>query len=328
MKTLLVTGGCGFIGSNFIRHFLKSYNNWKIIIFDKLTYLGNRENTRELEGNSRYEFMKGDVCDAGLVYAAVERADAVIHFAAETHVDRSIISANDFVTTNVLGSWNLLEAARKYGVKRFLHISTDEVYGSLTKGSASEDAPLLPNSPYAASKAAADLFVRSYWKTHQYQVIIVRSTNNFGPYQYPEKVIPLFVTNLLQNKKVPLYGTGENRREWIYVEDNCAAVELILDKGREGEIYNVGTGREMSNLELARAIFKMMNIGDDMIEYVPDRLGHDFRYSVDTTKIGQLGFKPKWTFEQALKKTVEWYTRQREWWQPLKRDVPAVQTRV
>lgn len=328
MKTLLVTGGCGFIGSNFVRRFLQSHPDWKILNVDKLTYSGNRENTRELEGNSRYEFMKGDICDSGLVHAAMERADAVIHFAAETHVDRSIVRANDFVTTNVLGSWGLLEAARSHGVNRFLHISTDEVYGSIAKGSAAEDAPLLPNSPYAASKAAADLFVRSYCKTHHSQAIIIRSTNNFGPYQYPEKVIPLFVTNLLQGKKVPLYGSGENRREWIYVEDNCAAIELIFKKGEAGAIYNVGSGQEMTNLELAKSIFKQMNVTEDKIEHVPDRLGHDFRYSVDTTKIRRLGFKPKWTFEKALKKTIDWYTRQTDWWAPLKRDVPVVQSRI
>lgn len=328
MKTLLVTGGCGFIGSHFIKFFLKNHTGWKVANYDKLTYSGNRENTRELEGNSRYEFIRGDICDLGSVHMAVEKSDAVIHFAAETHVDRSIDNASAFMQTNVYGAWCLLEAARRYAVKRFVHVSTDEVYGSIDQGAADENFPLLPNSPYAASKAAADLLVRSYWKTYDYMPMIVRSTNNFGSYQFPEKVIPLFVTNLLEKLKLPVYGQGENRRQWLYVEDHCEALSLVFDHGRAGEIYNIGAGNEISNNELAHTILRLMGEKEDKIEHVADRPGHDLRYSVDTTKITKLGFRPRWEFEEALKKTIQWYEQHAAWWRPLKRDKFTVKMRA
>ncbi len=320
MNRLLVTGGCGFIGSNFIHSFMKSHPDWKIRNLDALTYCGNRENVRALEGRDAYEFIQGDICDEAAVRGAVEGVAAVVHFAAETHVDRSIDASHDFLSTNILGTRNLLEAARQAHVKRFLHISTDEVYGSIQEGSVDEEARLLPNSPYAASKAAADLLVRAYWKTHHYPAVVVRSSNNFGPYQFPEKVIPLFVTNLLENKKVPLYGTGQNRRQWIYVEDNCRAIELILEKGEDNSIYNIGVGNEMSNEELTRKILRAMARDEGMIQFVKDRPGHDFRYAIKAERLQKLGFQPRWNFEQALKKTVEWYEKNRSWWQPLKQD--------
>ncbi len=320
MRTLLVTGGCGFIGSHFIKGFLKSHSGWKILNLDKLSYCGNRENTRALEGHDRYEFIQADICDQDAVGPAIQKAEAVVHFAAETHVDRSIENAGDFLMTNVFGTRVLLDAARKFQIKRFIHISTDEVYGSISQGSADESAPLHPSSPYSASKAGSDLLALSYWKTYQFPVIITRSSNNFGPHQFPEKVIPLFITNLIEGRKAPLYGDGQNRRDWIYVEDHCAALELVFDKGKEGEIYNLGAGEEISNLELTRLILRQMGLGEDRIHYVPDRLGHDFRYSVNTAKIKALGFKPRWTFPVALTQTLAWYRQHPEWWQPLKRD--------
>ncbi len=320
MNTLLVTGGCGFIGSHFVKHFLKAHPDWKIINLDKLTYCGNRENTRALEGTPRYEFVHGDICDPGLVFSLFERVQAVAHFAAETHVDRSIDRPEDFLMTNIMGTRNLLEAARKNPIKRFMHVSTDEVYGSVAEGDSTEEYPMKPNSPYSASKASSDLFARAYWKTYGVPVIITRSSNNFGPNQFPEKVIPLFITNLLENKKVPLYGDGKNRRDWIYVEDNCRALDLVFQHGKDGEIYNVGIGRDISNNELTHAILKEMGKGPEMINPVADRPGHDFRYSLDITKIKKLGFKPSWTFESGLQETIRWYRDTPEWWKPLKKD--------
>ncbi len=320
MKRLLVTGGSGFIGSNFIRGFLKSHPEWKVINLDLLSYCGNMDNNKELNDSSRYQFIQGDIRDEKAVDAAMQSADGVIHFAAESHVDRSIDDPSAFLLTNVLGTRIMLDAARRHKVRRFIQISTDEVYGSLATGAADENANLLPNSPYSASKAAADLLVRAWRETYHYPAILVRSTNNFGPYQFPEKVIPLFVTNLLEGKKVPLYGNGENRRDWIYVEDNCRAIELVFDKGQEGEIYNIGGGNEKSNIELTRCILSLMNKGLEMIQPVTDRPGHDFRYSVDTSKLEKLGFKSKWSFENALKTTIDWYKNNASWWQPLKRD--------
>jgi dTDP-glucose 4,6-dehydratase len=305
MKTLLVTGGCGFIGSHFLKRILKTKPSVKVINLDKLTYAGNRENTRALES---------------LVQSLMAKADTVVHFAAETHVDRSIERPDDFLVTNILGTRNLLEHARMAKIKRFVHVSTDEVYGSVESGAAAEDAPLAPNSPYSASKAASDLMARAYWKTYGLPVIITRSSNNYGPSQYPEKVIPLFITNLLENKKVPLYGEGLQRRDWIYVEDNCAALELVLDHGKDGEIYNIGFGHDISNLELTSAILREMGAGENMINRVQDRPGHDFRYSLNVEKLRALGFRPSWSFEKGLKETVRWYREHTEWWQPLKRD--------
>ena len=320
MKTLLVTGGCGFIGSHFIKTFLKSHSDWRVINLDKLTYCGNRENTRALEKISRYKFVQGDICDYALVNTLMPGAKAVVHFAAETHVDRSIEKPDDFLMTNIFGTRTLLEAALKAGIERFVHISTDEVYGSLKTGEAAEDAPMAPNSPYSASKASSDLFARAYWKTYGLPVIITRSSNNFGPNQFPEKVIPLFVTNLMENKKVPLYGNGKNRRDWIYVEDNCRAVELVFDKGKPGEIYNIGIGHDISNLELTKTILSGMKVGKEMVNRVADRPGHDFRYSLEISKIRKLGFKPKWTFEKGIEQTIRWYKENPDWWRPLKKD--------
>lgn len=320
MKTLLVTGGCGFIGSHFVRRFLKTHPEWNLINLDKLTYCGNPANVQECEANPRYQFLKADICDDKAVDTVMQKVQAVVHFAAETHVDRSIHSADDFLKTNIFGTRVLLEAALRHKIQRFLHISTDEVYGSLETEHADESFPLMPNSPYSAAKASSDLLVRAYGKTYQLPVLITRSSNNYGPNQFPEKVIPLFITNLMDGKKVPLYGKGLNRRDWIYVEDNCAAVELVFDKGKPGEIYNIGAGHELSNIELTHAILKEMGAGTDRINPVADRPGHDFRYGLSIEKIKKLGFTPACSFEKGLKKTIQWYRDNSGWWQPLKKD--------
>ncbi len=320
MKRLLVTGGCGFIGSNFIRFFLRERPDWYVINLDKLSYSGNLANTEDFAKISRYQFVKGDITNKKLVAQLMKHASAVVHFAAETHVDRSIESADDFLHTNILGTAVLLEASQAYRVENFVHMSTDEVYGSVAKGAAREDSPLRPNSPYSASKAGADLLVRSFQATFKHPAKIIRCTNNFGPYQFPEKVIPLFVTNLLEGKTVPLYGTGKNRRDWIFVEDACRAVLLVLEKGKDGEIYNVGGGHELTNMELTRKILKHLKKKRTMIRLVPDRKGHDFRYALDCTKLKRLGFRPLWNFERGLKATIGWYQHHPRWWKPLKQD--------
>lgn len=320
MKKLLVTGGCGFIGSNFIRYFLKRSPGWAVINLDKLSYSGNVKNLDDFKGNPRYKLVKGDICDKKLVLKVMKGTDAVVHFAAETHVDRSIESADDFLKTNVIGTAVMLEASRELKIKRYVHMSTDEVYGSIAKGYASEDWKLLPNSPYSASKASGDLLVRSFQETFNHPAMIVRCTNNFGPYQFPEKVIPLFITNLLEGKTVPLYGNGKNRRDWIYVEDACQAVYLVLTKGKSGETYNAGAHQEISNLELTNAILKHFGKGKEMIRYVADRLGHDLRYAVNLNKLKKLGFKMKWNFKTGLAATAKWYQENRAWWEPLKHD--------
>jgi dTDP-glucose 4,6-dehydratase len=315
---LLVTGGCGFIGSNFIRWVLGEYPGDEVLNLDKLTYAGNPENLRELEGDSRYSFLKGDICDGEDVREAFAwEPEAVVNFAAETHVDRSITSPEAFVLTDVLGTHRLLEEARPRGI-RFVQISTDEVYGSIELGSFTEDSPLQPNSPYAASKAGADLQVRAYVRTYGMEALIVRSSNNYGPYQYPEKAIPLFVTNLLEDRKVPLYGEGKNVRDWLYVVDNCRGIDTVLRSGIPGNAYNIGGGQERSNLELTRAILEIMEAGEDSIQYVPDRLGHDLRYSVDSSRLRELGWSPLYDFETGLRETVQWYREHAGWWQPLK----------
>lgn len=315
---LLVTGGCGFIGSNFIRLVLREHPEDEVINLDKLTYAGNPMNLSDVEGDPRYFFLKGDICEPSNVEEAFSRGpDAVVNFAAETHVDRSIISPEDFVRTDVLGTFRLLEKARESGA-RMLHVSTDEVYGSIEEGSFHEDSPLRPNSPYAASKAGADLLVRSYVRTYGIDAVIVRSSNNYGPYQYPEKVIPLFVTNILEGRKVPLYGEGRNVRDWLFVEDNCRAIDLVLRKGEVGGIYNIGAGQEKTNLELTRAILEIMGAGEDRIERVADRPGHDLRYSVDSSRVRALGWSPRRDFMEGLRETVRWYREHREWWEPIK----------
>lgn len=320
MKQILVTGGCGFIGSNFIRYFLKSRPGWSITNLDKLSYSGNPANLRDLQRSSRYKFVKGDITDKKLVLKLMKRSSAVLHLAAETHVDRSIESADDFLKTNILGTAALLEASLACGIKRFVHMSTDEVYGSIAKGYADEGARLLPNSPYSASKAGADLLVRSFQETFRHPAMIVRCTNNFGPYQFPEKVIPLFITNLIEGKTVPLYGKGLNRRDWIYVEDACRALLLVLEKGNAGETYNIGAHHEMNNLELTDAILRHLKKSKKMIRYVTDRLGHDLRYAVNFNKLKKLGFRPRWSFAKGLAATAEWYKANPGWWRPLKQD--------
>ncbi len=320
-KTLLVTGGAGFIGSNFIRYMVKKYPEYKIINLDKLTYAGNLENLRDIENNPGYSFIRGDIADRKIVHEifSARKIDAVINFAAESHVDRSIEDPGIFIQTDVYGTYVLLEAVKKYGNSIFLQISTDEVYGSIENGSFKEKDPLGPNSPYSASKAGAEMIARSFYKTYGTPVIITRTSNNFGPYQYPEKIIPLFVTNLIDNKKVPLYGDGMNVRDWIYVEDNCNALDRVLHKGKIGEIYNIGAGNEKPNIWITKEIIKIMDKSEDMIEPVEDRLGHDRRYSVNCSKIKKkLGWEPSYKFEEALEKTVNWYVNNEDWWRPLK----------
>jgi len=315
---ILVTGGCGFIGSNFIRRIFEKYPAYKIINLDKLTYCGNPDNLRDIEGDKHYAFIKGDICDKKIVNKITKDCDAVVNFAAESHVDRSISDASEFIRTNIHGVYTLLEAAKKYNVKRFIQISTDEVYGSINRGSFKETSPIHPNSPYSAAKAGGDHLAMAYYTTFKTPVIITRSSNNFGPYQYPEKVIPLFITNLLENKKVPLYGDGLNVCDWLYVLDNCSAIDLILHKGRIGEVYNIGGSFEIPNIELTKIILKNLGKTDKMINYVSDRLGHDRRYSLDSRKVRKLGWRPSKNFNIAIKETINWYKNNTTWWQKLR----------
>ncbi|MBI4430525.1 MAG: dTDP-glucose 4,6-dehydratase [Candidatus Omnitrophica bacterium] len=321
MRKILVTGGCGFIGSNFIRFMLNKRRDIMIVNLDKLTYSGNPANLRDVQSHPRYRFIKGDICDRAKVDRLTKGSWGIVNFSAETHVDRSIQNADVFLKTNILGAHTLLESARTNRVKRFLQISTDEVYGSLRRGEAGEGSPLRPNNPYSASKAAADGLVRSYFVTFCLPVLIARSSNNFGPFQFPEKVIPLFVTNLMEGKKVPLYGRGEHQRDWIFVLDNVRALELILHRGKIGEIYNVGQGHPISNLELTKKILKVCGAGEEFIRHVKDRPGHDFRYSLNVGKVRRLGFRPRFQLEEALRLTVDWYRQNKAWWRPLKKDV-------
>ncbi len=317
---VLVTGGAGFIGSNFIRYILKKYKTYQIINLDKLTYCGNLDNLKDIEKNLRYKFIKGDICDEKLVDRIFkkEKLDFVLNFAAATHVDRSITEPEVFTKTNILGTHILLEAAKKYKIKKFLQISSDECYGSIKKGKFTEKSPLSPNSPYAASKTGADLLVQAYYKTFNLPVLITRSSNNFGFNQYPEKLIPLFITNLLENKKIPLYGAGKNVRDWIYVLDNCAGIDLVLHKGKIGEIYNIGGGNELTNLEITKIILKQLKKDKSFVKYVKDRPGHDFRYALNSQKIKKLGWKPKYKFSQAMEQTIKWYKNNPDWWKKLK----------
>lgn len=318
MQSILVTGGAGFIGSNFVRYMLHKYPDYRIIVMDALTYAGNRENLADLEKDPRYLFYHGNICDETVVDNLMSNVDAVVNFAAETHVDRSIHKAGSFIETDVKGTFVLLEAAKKYGIERFLHISTDEVYGSIENGSFKESDPLMPNSPYSASKAGGDLLVRSYFKTYGLPVLITRSSNNYGPYQYPEKLIPLFVTNAIDNQPLPLYGDGKNVRDWIYVEDNCAAIDLVLHKGELGEIYNIGGGNERENIYITNFILDYLGKPKSLIKPVADRPGHDRRYSVDTSKIRALGWEPKWNLDEGLKHTIDWYVENETWWRRIK----------
>jgi len=325
---ILVTGGAGFIGSNFVRHVLATHSGDSIIILDKLTYAGNPENLRDVESDPRYLFVKGDICDGTLVRELLAGVDAIVHMAAETHVDKSNLGADDFLHTNVTGTYTLLEAARELKPGRFLQVGTDEVYGSIAQGAARETDALNPSNPYSASKAAADLLARAYWLTHRLPVVITRSSNNFGPYQYPEKVIPLFVTNALENRPLPLYGDGRNVRDWLYVLDNCAAIDLVLRKGRDGEIYNIGGGNEVENVTLTREILELLGKPETFITPVADRPGHDRRYVLDSSKVRGLGWRPARSFGEALQATVEWYRTHEAWWKSIKSgDFKAYYTR-
>jgi len=351
---LLITGGAGFIGSNFVRYILKRYPGYKIVILDKLTYAGNLDNLREflnpdnlylrkdyrssyphhlIESLSsrvkarfiekklladRFLFIQGDICDSQLVGQIMPDADVVVNFAAQSHVDRSIMEAGSFVTTDVYGAYVLLEAARKYEINRFIQISSDEAYGSIEKGSFKEENPLNPSSPYAASKAAADLLVKSYYVTYNLPVIITRSSNNFGPYQHPEKLIPLFITNAIDDIYLPLYGDGMNVRDWLYVLDNCQAIDLVLHKGEPGEIYNIGADNERANIGITKMILKLLDKSENLIKLVHDRPGHDRRYALNSTKIRKLGWEMSCDFEEAMKRTVDWYINNEDWWRKIK----------
>ena len=315
---VVVTGGAGFIGSNFVRHLLQSHPDDSVVNLDKLTYAGNRANLADLEGDPRYTFVHGDICDAKLVRDVLRGADAVVNYAAESHVDRSLVEPDAFLRTDVFGVFTLLEAVRELRVPRLVHVSTDEVYGSVPAGSSTESSPLRPSNPYSASKGGGDLLALAYWQTHRVPVVITRSSNNFGPYQYPEKVIPLFVTNALEDRPLPLYGDGGNVRDWLYVLDNCAAIDLVLRRGEDGEVYNVGGGHEVENLALAREILRLTGKPETLIQRVADRPGHDRRYSVDCTKVRRLGWSPRHPFSSALEATVRWYREHEAWWRPLK----------
>ncbi|WP_329071598.1 dTDP-glucose 4,6-dehydratase [Amycolatopsis sp. NBC_01480] len=320
---VLVTGGAGFIGSHYVRQALTgaypTLGDAEVVVLDKLTYAGNRANLDPVAADQRLRFVQGDICDAELVAGLMRGVDLVVHFAAESHVDRSILGSADFVLTNVLGTQTLLQAALEAGVGKFVHVSTDEVYGSIADGSWSEEHVLEPNSPYSASKASSDLIARSFFRTHGLPVCVTRCSNNYGPYQFPEKVIPLFVTNLLDGRKVPLYGDGLNVRDWLHVDDHCHGIQLVADGGRAGEIYNIGGGTELTNRELTERLLDAVGVGWDMVEPVADRKGHDRRYSVDITKIsGELGYAPRVSFEDGLAGTVRWYADNRAWWEPLK----------
>ncbi len=313
---VLVTGGAGFIGSNFICSLLRAHPDYSVLNLDKLTYAGNLENLSEVESSPGYKFHKGDVCDRELLESLLrEPVDAVVHFAAESHVDRSIADAQSFIETNVRGTYTLLEAARRAKVPSFLHVSTDEVYGSLDPGqSADENRPLAPNSPYAASKASSDLLVRSFWRTYRFPVIITRSSNNYGPNQFPEKLIPLMITNALEGKKLPVYGDGLNERDWIFVDDHCRALDRVLHSGRPGEVFNIGCGKPVTNLQVVRQLLRILGKEEDLIEFVPDRPGHDRRYALDSSKIRrELAWKPDVELEEGLRRTVEWYRIHPDW---------------
>ena len=318
---LLITGGAGFIGSNFIHYWLKKYPEDKIVNLDVLTYAGNLENLREVENNENYKFVKGDICDKELTNKLVKNVDVIVNFAAESHVDRSILDAENFVRTNVLGTYNLLEAAKNNSNKRFHHISTDEVFGHLgpNEPAFNESTPYAPRSPYSAAKAASDHLIRAYFQTYGLPATISNCSNNYGPYQFPEKLIPLFVTNLMEEKKVPVYGDGMNVRDWLYVEDHCAAIDLIIRKGKIGETYCVGGNSEKPNIEITKKIIELMGKNENSIEYVKDRLGHDRRYAIDFSKIkNELGWEPKVPFEEGIEKTIEWYKNNEAWWKNIK----------
>ena len=315
---LVVTGGAGFIGSNFVRFMLRLYDDLEVVNLDKLTYAGNLENLRDIEDDARYTFVKGDICDAAVVRGALRGADAVVNFAAETHVDRSISGPQDFISTDVLGTHTLLEAVRELEIARYVQISTDEVYGSTETGSFTEESDLAPSSPYSASKAGADLLVLAYHRTFGTPVLITRSSNNYGPWQYPEKIIPLFITNAIDEQALPVYGDGLNVRDWLYVDDNCAGIDAVLRKGALGEVYNIGGGNEVENLALTRQILKLLGRSPELIRFVTDRPGHDRRYAIDCVKLQTLGWRPATPFATGLERTVSWYRDNPAWWRKIK----------
>jgi dTDP-glucose 4,6-dehydratase len=326
MAHVLVTGGAGFIGSNFVRYALAAHANWRVTTLDKLTYAGRLENLASVHDHPRHEFVKGDVADPAIAGPLVAEADYVVHFAAETHVDRSIMNAGEFITTDVFGTFVLLEAAREAThLKKFVQISTDEVYGSVAEGSSKETDELRPRNPYSASKAGADRLAYSYWATFNVPVVISRASNNYGPNQFPEKVIPLFITNAMDDIPVPLYGDGQNVRDWLHVSDNCRALDVILDRGEPGEVYNIGGGNHVKNVDLTHRILGLLGKPESLIKPVADRLGHDRRYSLDTAKMQALGWSPRVQFEQGLADTVVWYTQNEWWWRPVKEQDPAFQ---
>ena len=315
---VLVTGGCGFIGSNFIRYVLTQHPGDRVVNLDKLTYAGNPANLADFEHDARYAFVHGDIADAELVRDVARGVDAIVNFAAPSHVDRSILDADEFLRTNVLGVRVLLDAVRTLRVPRLLHVSTDEVYGSIATGAATEASPLRPSNPYSAAKAGGDLLALAYWTTHGVPVVVTRSSNNFGPYQYPEKMIPLFITNALESQPLPVYGDGLQVRDWIYVLDNCAAIDLVLRAGRDGEVYNIAGGHEVANATVTREILRWLDKPESLIQMVADRPGHDRRYALDASKLARLGWAPRYPFASALESTVRWYREHDAWWRPLK----------
>lgn len=312
---VLITGGAGFIGSNFVHYLLEHHPDYRMTVLDKLTYAGNLNNLKDVM--ERIEFVKGDICDKKMVRKVVKTCNYVINFAAETHVDRSIVDGGIFVRTDVLGTYNLLEAARLYDTEKYVQISTDEVYGSTETGSFKESDPLSPSSPYSASKASADLLVLSYFVTHDLPVMITRSSNNFGPHQHPEKLVPRFITNALRGKELPIYGNGLNVRDWIYVADNCSAIDTVMHEGKKGEIYNIGGGNEKTNLEITEIVLQTLAKPRELMRFVEDRKGHDRRYSIDCSKIKSLGWSPLHPFGEAMIETIEWYKNNEWWWNPL-----------
>ena len=323
MVKVLVTGGAGFIGSNFVRYAIDVHPDWHITTLDKLTYAGRLENLQSVRDHPRHRFVKGDVADAAVAGPLVQESAIVVNFAAETHVDRSIQSAGEFITTDVFGTFVLLEAARQSAaLRRFVQISTDEVYGSVREGSSRETDELRPRNPYSASKAGADRLAYSYWATYKVPVVITRASNNYGPNQFPEKIIPLFITNLIDDIPVPLYGDGQNERDWLHVLDHCRAVDMLIDKGDDGEVYNIGGGNQVTNVDLTHRLLKLAGKPASLITPVPDRPGHDRRYSLDTAKLGSLGWRPRVDFEQGLAETVKWYRENERWWRPIKDDDP------
>jgi len=321
MLRLLITGGAGFIGSNFIRYILREHPDWEVVSLDKLTYAGNLENLKDVKNDSRYRFILGDIADRELIDKLFSQGfDVVVNFAAESHVDRSILDPSPFVRTNIQGPQVLLEGARQHQVKLFIQVSTDEVYGSLgAAGKFNEESPLLPSSPYSASKAATDLLCRAYHRTYGLPVIITRCSNNYGPFQFPEKLIPLAITNALEGKPIPIYGDGLNVRDWIHVEDHCCALDMAIQKGKQGEIYNIGADNERTNLEMVRRILDIVEKPHSLITFVSDRPGHDRRYALDTTKIHrELGWEPRHSFAESLQRTIEWYIKNESWWRRVK----------